>query len=238
MSNIPFPYIIRESTRARYLRFRVTLERGLEVVVPRGYDCRRIPQLLETNRAWVHHALSRVDAARVRQTNHAERSVPTQISFPSVGRTWHIELLATPSRSLSIAELSEDRLQIRGDISNISLCDVTLQRWLLQQAHEILTPLLCQLSRETGIPFAKMALRKQKTRWGSCSSRGTISLNIKLLFVEPDLLRYILIHELCHVRQMNHSPRFWKLVSVYYAPYKEAHRRLKAAWKKMPRWAA
>ena len=83
-----------------------------------------------------------------------------------------------------------------------------------------------------------MALRKQKTRWGSCSSLGTISLNVKLLFVEPDLVRYILIHELCHVRHMNHSKRFWKLVSAYYAPYKEAHRRLKDAWRKMPRWVA
>ena len=63
MSNPSFPYSIRESSRARYLRFRVTLDKGLEVVVPRGYDRRRIPELLQTNHDWVHHALRRVDEA-------------------------------------------------------------------------------------------------------------------------------------------------------------------------------
>ncbi|HEY4260742.1 MAG TPA: M48 family metallopeptidase, partial [Schlesneria sp.] len=64
----------------------------------------------------------------------------------------------------------------------------------------------------------------------------TISLNAKLLFIDPDLVRYILIHELCHIRELNHSPRFWKLVSAYYKPYKQAHARLTVAWRTMPRW--
>ena len=238
MSNSSFPYIIRESARARYLRLRVTLDKGLEVVVPRGYDRRRIPEMLQTNREWVVHALRRVDEARLRQAADAARTVPTQIALPSIGRVWHIELVAAKSRTLSISELSDDRLQLRGDIDNIPLCDAALQRWLLRQAHDILIPWLSQVSRETGIPYVRTALRKQKTRWGSCSSLGTISLNVKLLFVDPDLVRYILIHELCHVRHLNHSKRFWKLVSGFYAPYKEAHRRLKEAWRKMPRWAA
>ena len=73
MSNPSFPYSIRESSRARYLRFRVTLDKGLEVVVPRGYDRRRIPELLQTNRDWVDHALRRVDEARSKQAVHAAR---------------------------------------------------------------------------------------------------------------------------------------------------------------------
>lgn len=238
MLNPSIPYSIRESSRARYLRFRVTLDKGLEVVVPRGYDQRRIPELLQTNRDWVDHALRRVDEARLKQAVHAARTVPTQIALPSVGRVWNIELVPTHGRSLSVVEVASDRLQLRGDVENIDLCDSALQRWLLRQAHDILTPLLAAASRETGIPYARLALRKQKTRWGSCSSLGTISLNVKLLFVDPDLVRYILIHELCHVRHMNHSKRYWKLVSTYYAPYKEAHRRLKEAWRKMPRWVA
>jgi predicted metal-dependent hydrolase len=204
----------------------VTLDKGLEVVVPRGYDRRRIPEMLQTNRDWVDHALRRVDEARLRQAADAARTVPTQISLPSIGRVWHVELVAAKSRTLSVIEVSGDRLQLRGDIDNIPLCDAALQRWLLRQAHDVLVPWLSQVSRETGIPFVRTALRKQKTRWGSCSSLGTISLNIKLLFVEPDLVRYILIHELCHLRHMNHTKRFWKLVSGHYAPYKEAHRRL------------
>jgi predicted metal-dependent hydrolase len=106
----------------------------------------------------------------------------------------------------------------------------------MRQAHEILVPWLGEISREIGIPFTRTAIRKQKSRWGSCSRIGTISLNAKLLFIDPDLVRYILIHELCHIREMNHSPRFWRLVAAYYQPYKLAHRRLTVAWRTMPRW--
>lgn len=236
--NPAVPYTIRESARARYLKFRVTLDKGLEVVVPRGYDRRRIPEMLHSNRAWVDHALRRVEEVRRRQEADAARTVPTQICLPSVGKVWHVELVPTKSRTLSVVEAADDRLQLRGPVDDVSLCDAALQRWLTRQAHEILIPWLRQVSRETGIPYVRTALRKQKTRWGSCSSQGTISLNVKLLLIEPDLVRYILVHELCHVRHMNHSKRFWKLVSSFYAPYKEAHRRLKEAWRTMPRWAA
>jgi hypothetical protein len=62
-------------------------------------------------------------------------------------------------------------------------------------------------------------------------------LNLKLLFVEPDLVRYVLIHELCHMREMNHSSRFWRLVGQYYPEFRTARRRLKEAWYQMPAWA-
>ncbi len=237
MSNTPVPYSIRVSPRARYLRLRVTLDKGLEIVVPRGYDQRRIPTILNTNQSWVQTALRRVEEVRRLKSTEAG-AIPTQISLPSVGRVWHVETVAVASRQVTVIDVGHDRIQLRGRIDDTKLCHTALQRWLMRHAHDILIPWLGAISRETGIPFARMTLRRQKTRWGSCSSRGTISLNIKLLFVEPDLVRYILVHELCHIRQMNHSKRFWKLVSGFYAPYKEAHRRLKEAWRKMPRWVA
>lgn len=238
MSNSPFAYSVRVSPRARYLRLRVTVDKGLEVVIPRGYDQRRIPTVLSTNQGWVQTALRRVERVRRLRPPEGADSIPTQIALPSVGRVWHVETETTSSRQVKVIELGDDRLKLCGRVEDAALCQSALQRWLLRQAHEILIPWLGEVSRETGIPFVRTALRKQKTRWGSCSTRGTISLNVKLLLVEPDLVRYILIHELCHVRHMNHSKRYWKLVSCYYAPYKEAHRRLDVAWRTMPRWVA
>jgi predicted metal-dependent hydrolase len=237
MSNLPFPYSIRVSTRARYLRLRVTVDKGLEIVVPRGYDQKRIPELLNTNQQWVQTALRRVDEVKRRQPPEPAWSVPTQISLQSVGRTWHVETQASRARSVTVDELGPDRLRLRGRIEDDELSQAALQRWLLRQAHEILIPWLAAVSREIGIPFARTAMRIQKSRWGSCSRIGTISLNAKLLFIDPDLVRYILIHELCHIRELNHSKRFWNLVTAFYPPYKLAHRRLTAAWRSMPRWA-
>lgn len=236
MSEPPVPYIIRVSARARYLRFRVTVDKGLEVVVPRGYDQRRIPALLNHNQHWVQTALRRVDEVRRRQQAEPTETIPTSIALPSVGRVWQVSTLATRAKTVTVDEAAADRLVLTGRIDDPEKCDAALQRWMMRQAHEILVPWLGEVSREIGIPFTKTAIRKQKSRWGSCSRIGTVSLNAKLLFIEPDLVRYILIHELCHIREMNHSPRFWKLVSAFYKPYKQAHRRLTVAWRNMPRW--
>ena len=236
MSDSPFSYSIRVSARARYLRLRVTIDKGLEVVVPRGYDQRRIPELLTTNHRWVQTALQRVEDVRRQQPLQASCAIPNQISFPSIGRVWYVDAVSSRSRSVTIEEPAPDRLVVRGRIDDPELCQAALQRWVMRQAHDVLIPWLGEISREIGIPFTKTAIRKQKSRWGSCSRIGTISLNAKLLFIDADLVRYILIHELCHIRELNHSRRFWKLVSTFYQAYKLAHRRLAVAWRSMPRW--
>jgi len=236
MSDSSIPYSIRVSPRARYLRFRVTVDKGLEVVVPRGYDQRRIPEVLSTNQHWVQTAMRRVEEVRRLQSAAPTQTIPASITLASVGREWHIETVASRSRSVTVDEPAPNRLILRGRIDDAELCEAALQRWVMRQAHDILIPWLGKVSREIGIPFTKTAIRKQKSRWGSCSRIGTISLNAKLLFIDPDLVRYILIHELCHIRELNHSTRFWKLVSAHYQAYKQAHRRLTVAWRTMPRW--
>jgi predicted metal-dependent hydrolase len=237
MAGPHFDYQIRESARAKYMSLRVTIERGLEVVVPRGFNRKLIPTFLQEKHAWVQSALSKVEQARERRTAEPIDNRPLEIAFPSIGKTWTIEYATKASRTVTLTDDRNGRLCICGPIDNTTAYHSVLQRWMHRQAHTALVPLLRQLSNETGIAFVRTAIRCQKSRWGSCSSSGTISLNQKLLFVEPDLVRYVLIHELCHMREMNHSRHFWKLVSQFYPNYRLARRRLKEAWFQMPRWA-
>ena len=79
-------------------------------------------------------------------------------------------------------------------------------------------------------------IRLQRTRWGSCSSAGTVSLNAGLLFLDAAVVRYLLVHELCHLISMSHSRRFWRAVERHEPDYRALDRRLADAWMAVPAW--
>ena len=81
-----------------------------------------------------------------------------------------------------------------------------------------------------------MILRRQRTRWGSCSAAGTISLNVCLMFQRPEVVRYLMVHELCHRRHMNHSDRFWQLVESFEPGWRALDAELLKGWRHVPGW--
>jgi len=111
-----------------------------------------------------------------------------------------------------------------------------LRKWVRQQAWQLLPPMLEKVSRETGLGYRKISIRSQKTRWGSYSSRGTISLNDQLLFVARHSVEYLMIHELCHTRHMNHTRQFWQLVEHYCPDFRDHDVVLNQARAMLPDW--
>jgi predicted metal-dependent hydrolase len=107
----------------------------------------------------------------------------------------------------------------------------------LDQADYHLTPWLLRESAVVGHRPSNVQVRLQRTRWGSCSNSGTVSLNAALLFLEPELVRYLFVHELCHFISMNHSRKFWSAVARFEPDYRALDRRLTAAWNEIPLWA-
>lgn len=83
----------------------------------------------------------------------------------------------------------------------------------LRQRAEIYAPLV-------GVEFGKLGVRAQRTRWGSCNQRGDLSFNCLLLLAPPEAADYVVVHELCHIRQMNHGPRFWAAVEAVLPDYR------------------
>ncbi len=124
---------------------------------------------------------------------------------------------------------------VSGNISRRG-CTGALRRWTAKKARAYLPAWLRQVSAELDLPFDRASLRKQRTRWASCSARRTISINEKLLFVPALLVEYVFVHELCHTVQLNHSRRFWRLVSCYEPNFKTLDRELRRAWRYVPWW--
>ncbi|MFH1970036.1 MAG: SprT family zinc-dependent metalloprotease [Verrucomicrobiota bacterium] len=237
MSAALFQYTVRESLRARCIRLRVTPQRGLEVVVPRGCSRARIPPILERKQQWIRSALKRVEAHRERFPPAPGWQVPERIAFPAVQRTWQVEMHPEETPQVTVREHGKGLLQVRGNVSHADACRTALHRWWLRQGHKHLVPLLQEISRETGRSFDRATVRRQRTRWGSCSRRKSVSLNAKLLFLDPALVRYVMIHELCHTQEMNHAPRFWRLVQTECPDFRALNKTRRQAWNTVPSWA-
>ncbi|BAV33736.1 metal-dependent hydrolase [Sulfuricaulis limicola] len=232
-----FEYRLRESARARHVRLRVTPHGGLEVVVPRGYNPARLPGLLERKQSWIRAALERTGAERLLNGPAPAWKLPEEIRLPALGRVWQVTARETGASRTAVRETGPGRLLIHGRITDEPAGRAALARWLVRQAYAHLAPPLEELSRQLDLSFQRLSFKRQRTRWGSCSHHKSISLNAKLLFLDPALVRYVMVHELCHLAEMNHSPRFWSLVRQHHADFRAHDRELRNGWKYVPRWA-
>ena len=105
---------------------------------------------------------------------------------------------------------------------------------LQQEACRKIPERTAYFAEKIGVSYGRITLRQQKTRWGSCSANGNLNFNWLLILAPPEVLDYVVVHELCHRRQMNHSQAFWKEVSAVLPGYKEQKKWLKDnGWKLM-----
>lgn len=232
----PLPdYQLRYSQRAKCLNLRVSRQHGLEVIVPMGYDVAQIPAILRRRQAWITKHLQRF-AQEKAQAPELVCSVPDRITLLAIAETWSVNYIPTPSKRISLEPQAEQHLLLRGAISDRQLCQQALVTWLKHKAYHHLAPWLEDLSHAHQLPFTKVSIRGQKTRWGSCSHRQSINLNYKLLFLPETLVHYVLIHELCHTVHLNHSPDFWALVAHLEPNYHTYRQQLKQSDRWLPHW--
>ncbi len=221
---------VRESRRARRMVVRVFHSGRVEVVVPVKTPPGLIATFLERHRLWIER--KRAEARRTAVV--PEPFPPGSIDLPACAQRWRVHLAGGSGR---VRLASADGLIIlSGDVALRSAQRAALRNWLLERAAEVLGPELEACAREFGFTYERMVIRRQRTRWGSCSVRGTISLNACLLFLPPAAVRYLLIHELSHTRHMNHSRHFWQCVARCCPDYRQLDRLLSEGWRAVPAW--
>ncbi len=224
MRNMP-EYCVVRNPRVRALRLKLFPNGTLQVVAPKDIGPRAIERFVARNLDWV--ARKRGDLCE-----QPVIGLPGRVDLAAVGECWR---LAWDSGALGV-DATERLLRIP-HARTTPAGQECLRQWLLARARARLTPWLRRVSDDTGLGFARMQVRTQKTRWGSCSSRGTISLNARMLLLPAHLVDYLLVHELCHTRHMHHGASFWVLVEAHCPGYRAAERELTVIGRQLPMWS-
>ena len=234
----PFPYTLKVSPRAKSARLKMTPHGGLVVIVPPGFDKKRVVSLLLQHEEWIKKVTAKYDAHRPIAPPHSENGLPATIVFPDFAESWSVAYMHNGIGEVKMVEQQGKSLLVSGDVANTALTCKLLCSWLKHRAQLRLLPALEKLAAAHNFSYDSSGIRLQHSRWGSCSSRRSITLNSKLLFLPDHLVRYIMVHELCHTVHMNHSRAFWSLVHEHDPLYRSNNLEMKCAWKYVPQWVS
>ncbi len=206
---------VRESVRIRSIRLIVRPSAQLEVVVPRGTDDQRIYDALESERDWLIHKRAVARAAAARPQLGLEQ--PGLVRFAG-------EVLPVDRRpgGRPRAELRDGQVLLSGSRETAT---AALERWFRRQARRLVLEVIEREAGRLEVECTSVGIRDSRTRWGSCSSSGHLSFSWRLALAPSEVLEYVVVHELLHLREHNHSNAFWRLLD-------EA----RPDWRRQARW--
>jgi len=215
-------YVVKRSQRARYVRIEVSRDNGVVVVVPRRYRIDDVASLLKEKGSWVVRKLAGSEAA---PPGPVGRNLKGGDLVPYLGRDLEL-LVRKDGNRWPVAKLEGGRLLVSLGVSD-SDPGAAVERWYRAQAERLIGRKAEEVSASLGLPYARLTIRGQRTRWGSCSQKGTLSFNWKLMMAPEPIIDYVVVHEICHLREMNHSRNFWKLVAENCPQWREHRKWLK-----------
>jgi predicted metal-dependent hydrolase len=194
---------VREAARARRLTIRVSADRAAEIVVPPGTGRRQIERALRRHRDWI---------ARKAEEMEARTAGRPRLGLDRPGVVW-VGGEAVPIERRGggrpMAGIERGRLAVAGPAQSAA---AAIERWYRREARRRARARVEAHWEPVGVRPQRISVRDQRTRWGSCTARGTLSFSWRLLLAPPAILDYVVVHELCHLRELNHSPAFWSLL--------------------------
>lgn len=206
-------YTLKRSGRARYMRLQVKNGGELEVILPYGAQITEAEKFILQKSNWIKkHVSSRKNYSNNYYLLGREIRVIHDYDFFAKRHRFRftndcLTITSPPDTGVETSEL--------------------YKQWLRKSAKKSLVQRVFKIARQLNIDIGRITIRGQKTRWGSCSTRGNLSFNFNLLRFRKEVIDYVIIHELCHRLEMNHSPAFWNLVEKYCPDYRRLRMELK-----------
>lgn len=210
------PYTFCENRRIRALSLAIAPWTGLVVSAPPESTHADIHRFLTRHQQWVTRQWDRLIAR-----GPILPRWPYGTTLPYLGREYPVRIRPIEGSGPRV-RLCHDAVQIGLRTPAIPAARRLLKRWYLDEASRWLTHTTALLGRRFRIAWTGIRIGDQRSRWGSCSSRGRLSFNYRLVMAPPAVMEYVVVHELLHRREPNHSKRFWRLVEACDPAYRES----------------
>ena len=204
-------------TKRRTLSLTINKKGELIVRAPKRLPIYEIMKFIDEKEKWIEGKQKNIFSSRL---ENEEVENYNKIFF--LGKKYNIIRLSGTKQ----IELTDDALICPTNLDENGFKKIII-KWVQKNACEIIKNRIEYFARLTQIDYKKLILNNSKTRWGSCDSNGLIKINFRVVMLPHDIIDYIIVHELCHVLQMNHSAEFYKLIECVLPSYKILKKKLK-----------
>lgn len=220
-------YTIRYTRKARRVSLRISPDQGAVFVVPSGWRLLDLDyeHLLNSKARWVLQKLSEVENVRRREAPSFDFKDGS--TFTYLGNQITLRVEPRLSGRYARAQLRDNQLRLSPPDGSESSVKLLFNSWCWDRAKEVIPRRVSELNRDGHFKYLRVGIRNQRSRWGSCSRRGTLSFNWRLVLAPPFVMDYIIFHELAHLVEMNHSVKFWRIVERHFPDFHQAEKWLK-----------
>lgn len=216
-------YRVMKTRRNRYIRLTVSGTTGVRVSAPWGVPERDLHAMVHEKGAWI--------LDRLRHFRELESQQPRWCYADGqnvlIGGRWHALRVLSWEWNAGKVSLEKGEVVVRVPfrfLRDEKVISDLFHRWLRRWAQQEIPRRVAHFAERMGLHPTRLSIRAQRSKWGSCSADGNVNLNMRLMLAPSDVLDYVIIHELAHLKELNHSPRFWQFVERY-CPDRAVHQK-------------
>lgn len=204
----------------------------IKVIAAKNTSQKVIVDFLMAKKDWIEKSFEKFSEITEK---FPEKKIKAYENFPFLGKDRKLKVVITLNKKPFVS-VTDDHLLLhipRNEWSADSLVEEhptalrEIREFYKREAVQFISERVKFWSEQMGLTPSQLKFREQRTRWGSCSTQKTINLNWRLIVFGPEIIDYVIVHELAHLQHMNHSDRFWSLVEKYIANYREVMKSLK-----------
>jgi hypothetical protein len=222
IGELGIPYTISVSTRAKNIKL-VIDTKGLRVIKPQKAKMNDVDRILKDKSKWIYKYY--IEFQRVKMEESKRQWISGE-TIPYKGENCDIEIFSQKDERISLS-FKKNRFEV---FVNETVCEEDkkilieeiFRKWFVKNARINIKERLDYFTKITGLTYNTFRIKEQKTRWGSCSQKKNLNFNWKLIMAPDWIMDYVILHEVCHLRHLNHSKEFWALVEIYMPTYKKA----------------